>query len=70
MRAWIVWALMVALASLGLTGCEKQTEPAAPAEPPKAEQPAPEPPKTEHPTGEHPKAEQPAGEHPTGEHPK
>ena len=49
-----VSVLIVAIVSLGLTGCKK-----------KSEHPA-----GEHPSSEHPTEEHPTEEHPTGEHPK
>ncbi len=65
MRTWIAAVWMSAVISVGLTGCQKATEPHPATAPATAEQP-----KTEQPTNEAPKTEHPSGEHPSGEHPK
>jgi hypothetical protein len=65
MRAWIAAVWIVAGMAVGLSGCQKQTEPPPAAAPSTGEQP-----KTEQPTNEAPKTEHPTGEHPSGEHPK
>ena len=49
-----VLVLIVAVVSLGLTGCKDKSEH----------------PSGEHSTSEHPSKETPSEEHPTGEHPK
>ena len=55
----VVLALIVAVVSLGLTGCKDKSEPSS------VEQPSKETISEEHPTSEHP-----TSEHPTSEHPK
>ena len=59
-----VLVLIVAVVSLGLTGCKGKSEP------PAGEHPTSEHPAKEAPTEEHPTEETPPSEHPTGEHPK
>jgi len=54
-----VLVLIVAVVSLGLTGCKD-----------KSEHPSGEHPTSEHPSKETKSEEHPTSEHPTGEHPK
>ena len=54
-----VLVLIVAVVSLGLTGCKK-----------KSEHPSVDHPSSEHPSKEAPTEEHPSSEHPSGEHPK
>ena len=53
MKKVFVLLLIVAVVSLGLTGCKGKSEP-----------PPEETPSQEHPTEEHPSQEHPSGEHP------
>jgi outer membrane biogenesis lipoprotein LolB len=63
LRKILILALIVAVASLVLTGCKSDNEH------PTGEHPSEEHPSEEHPTEEHPTEEQPTEEHPAGEHP-
>ncbi len=63
-RKMLAAALIVAIISLGLTGCKQESES------PSDEQPANEPAAKQAPAEKTPTEEAPAKEHPTGEHPR
>ena len=64
LKSTLVSILVVALVSLGLTGCTSKEEPAPPADPPTADVQAQQTDDQDTPTEEQPAAENPAGEHP------
>ena len=74
LRKIIVLMLIVAVVSLGLTGCSNESKPSSEDHPtsehPTSEHPSKEAASKEHPTSEHPTKETTSEEHPTGEHPK
>ncbi len=68
MKKMFVLVLIVAVISLGLTGCKDKDK----SEHPTSEHPSKEITSEEHPTSEHPSEDKEtiSEEHPTGEHPK
>ena len=64
LKSTLVSILVVALVSLGLTGCTSKEEPTPPADAPIADVQAQQTDDQATPTEEQPAAEHPAGEHP------